>query len=96
MIHSNSKSCFLLAILAHYCLVSCEDLPVFSSVVPEFSLDPGSLLRFQLQGGISSSRHTSVQLLLRTRSASGTLLALGSRRSGHYLVLEVSQSHDTV
>lgn len=77
-------------------LVSCEALPVFSSVVPEFSLDPGSLLRFQLQGGLSSSRHTSVQLLVRTRTASGTLLALGSRRAGHYLVLEVSQSRAKV
>lgn len=69
---------------------------MFSSVVPEFSLDPGSLLRFQLQGGSSSSRHTSVQLLLRTRTASGTLLALGSRLAGHYLVLEVSQSQAKV
>lgn len=86
----------MLAILAHDLSVSCEALPVFSSVVPEFSLDPGSLLRFQLQGGISSSRHTSVQMLLRTRSASGTLLALASRQSGHYLVLEVSQSHALV
>lgn len=69
---------------------------MFSSVVPEFSLDPGSRLRFQLQGGSSSSRQTSVQLLLRTRAASGTLLALASRRVGHYLVLEVSQSQAEV
>lgn len=64
---------------------------MFSSVVPEFSLEPGSLLRFQLRGGSSSSRHTHVQLLLRTRIASGTLLALASHQAGHYIILEVGQ-----
>lgn len=85
-------SVFLWATLVHELSVSCEDLPVFSSVIPEFSLDTDSLLRFSLQGGSGSSLHTSIQLLLRTRSAWGTLVAVGSRVAGHSLILEVSQS----
>lgn len=59
------------------------------AAIPEFSLGSGSALRFHLRGG-GSSRHTSVQLLVRTRAASGTLLAVSSPSAEEYIVLEVS------
>lgn len=62
------------------------------SAVPEFSFDSGSAVRFQLRGGGSSSRRTNIQLLLRTRAASGTLLSVTSREAGESIVLEVGQS----
>lgn len=61
------------------------------SAIPEFSFDSGSMVRFQLRGG-GSSRRTNIQLLLRTRSTSGTLLSVTSREASEYIVLEVSQS----
>lgn len=63
-----------------------------SSAVPEFSFDSGSAVRFQLRGGGGSSRHNNIQLLLRTRAVSGTLLSVTSREAGEYIVLEVGQS----
>lgn len=61
------------------------------AAIPEFSFGLGSVLRFHLRGG-GSSRHTSVQLLVRTRAQSGTLLAVSSPSGEEYLVLEVSPS----
>lgn len=60
-----------------------------SPAVPEFSFDSGSGVRYQLRGG-GGSRHTHVQLLLRTRETSGTLLSVTSREASEYIVLEVS------
>lgn len=59
------------------------------SAIPEFSFDSGSVIHFQLRGG-GSSRHTSVQLFVRTRAASGTLLAVASSTPPEFIVLEVS------
>lgn len=61
------------------------------AAIPEFSFGSGSVLRFRLRGG-GSSRHTSVQLLVRTRAPSGTLLAVSSPSGEEYIVLEVSLS----
>uniref|UniRef100_H3D609 Si:dkey-22o22.2 n=1 Tax=Tetraodon nigroviridis TaxID=99883 RepID=H3D609_TETNG len=65
------------------------------AAVPEFSFGSGSLLRLGLRGG-GSSRHTSVQLLVRTRAPSGTLLAASSPSAREYVVLEVSEGHLSV
>lgn len=53
-------------------------------------METGGVMRFQLRGG-GSSRRTSVQLLLRTRAASGVLVSVATRDSSEYIVLEVSQ-----
>lgn len=57
--------------------------------MPEFSFDSGSVVRFQLRGG-GISRRTNIQLLVRTRATSGTLLSVTSRETNEYIVLEVS------
>ncbi|XP_030606404.1 neural-cadherin [Archocentrus centrarchus] len=64
-------------------------------VMPEFSFDSRSAVRFQLRGG-GSSRRTSIQLLLRTRATSGTLLSATSREADEYIVLEISEGHISV
>ncbi|KAM9851671.1 neural-cadherin [Aulostomus maculatus] len=86
--------------LADWGSFSCECHPGYSGhkcdrAVPELSFDSGSVVRFQLRGG-GSSRRTSVQLLLRTRAASGTLLSVTSREASEYIVLEVTEGHLTV
>ncbi|CAB1413810.1 unnamed protein product [Pleuronectes platessa] len=82
--------------LADWGSFSCECHPGYTghkcdTVVPEFSLDSGSIVRFQLRGG-GSSRRTDVQMLLRTRAASGTLLSVTSREASEFIVLEASPS----
>nr|XP_020510259.1 LOW QUALITY PROTEIN: neural-cadherin-like [Labrus bergylta] len=62
---------------------------------PEFSFDAGSAVRYQLRGG-GSSRRTHVQLLLRTRAPSGTLLSVMSREANEYIVLEIAEGHLSV
>lgn len=47
------------------------------------------MLRYQLRGG-GSPRRTHIQLMLRTRSSSGTLLSMMSRGANEYIILEVS------
>lgn len=47
------------------------------------------MLRYQLRGG-GSPRRTHIQLLLRTRSSSGTLLSMTSHGANEYIILEVS------
>ncbi|XP_034029812.1 neural-cadherin [Thalassophryne amazonica] len=88
-----------------YCLAdggsfSCECHPGYSGhkcdrAVPEFSLDPGSVVRYQLRGS-GSSRQTNIQMLLRTRATSGTLLSVTSRDSSEYIVLAVMEGHLSV
>lgn len=63
--------------------------PPHLEAVPESSFDSNSVMRFQLRGG-GSSRRTNIQLLLRTRAMSGTLLSVASRDASEYIVLEVS------
>uniref|UniRef100_A0A3B4Z992 Neural-cadherin-like n=1 Tax=Stegastes partitus TaxID=144197 RepID=A0A3B4Z992_9TELE len=63
--------------------------------VPEFSFDSGSVVRFQLRGG-GSSRRTNIQLLLRTRATSGTLLSVASREASEYIILEIVEGHISV
>ncbi|KAE8277625.1 Neural-cadherin Cadherin-N [Larimichthys crocea] len=63
--------------------------------VPEFSFDSGSVVRYQLRGG-GSSRRTNIQLLLRTRATSGSLLSVTSREANEYIVLEVMEGHLSV
>lgn len=69
----------------------CVVLSFVLAAVPEFSFDSRSAVRLQLRGG-GSSRRTDIQLLLRTRAASGTLLSMTSQEPNEYIVLEVSPS----
>nr|XP_061812727.1 neural-cadherin-like [Nerophis lumbriciformis] len=83
--------------LADWGAFSCECHPGYSghkcdSVLPEFSLDSNSALRFHLRGG-SNSRRTNIQMLLRTRATSGTLLSVTSREANKYIVLEIAEGH---
>ncbi|XP_061573337.1 neural-cadherin, partial [Cololabis saira] len=86
--------------LADWGSFSCECHPGYSGhkcdkALPEFSLDSNSVVRFQLRGG-GSSRRTSIQMLLRTRATSGTLLSAASREANEYIVLEVIEGHISV
>ncbi|AWP15835.1 putative neural-cadherin-like [Scophthalmus maximus] len=86
--------------LADWGSFSCECRPGYTGhkcdgVVPEFSFDSGSVVRYQLRGG-GSSRRTNIQLLLRTRAASGTLLSVTSREANEYMVLEITDGHLSV
>ncbi|XP_029306921.1 neural-cadherin [Cottoperca gobio] len=86
--------------LADWGSFSCACHPGYTghkcdSVVPEFSFDSDSVVRYQLRGG-GSARRTSVQLLLRTRAASGTLLSVTSREAHEYIVLEIVDGHLSV
>ncbi|GLD53269.1 neural-cadherin-like protein, partial [Lates japonicus] len=86
--------------LADWGSFSCECHPGYTGhkcdkAVPEFSFDSGSVVRYQLRGG-ASSRRTNVQLLLRTRSTSGTLLSVTSREANEYIVLEIMEGHLSV
>ncbi|KAI3360564.1 hypothetical protein L3Q82_002285 [Scortum barcoo] len=79
---------------------SCECHPGYTGhkcdrAVPEFSFDSGSVVRYQLRGG-GSSRRTNVQLLLRTRATSGTLLSVTSREANEYIVMEIAEGHLSV
>nr|XP_046255492.1 neural-cadherin [Scatophagus argus] len=86
--------------LADWGSFSCECHPGYTGhkcdgAVPEFSFDSGSVVRYQLRGG-GSSRRTNIQLLLRTRNTSGTLLAVTSREASEYIILEVMEGHLSV
>ncbi|XP_051921985.1 neural-cadherin [Hippocampus zosterae] len=87
--------------LADWGSFSCECHPGHSghkcdTVVPEFSLDSNSVLRFHLRAGGSTNRRTNIQLLLRTRATSGTLLSVMSREADEYIVLEIAEGHLSV
>lgn len=60
-----------------------------NTALPDWSFEPGSVLRYQLRGG-GSPRWTHAQLMLRTRATSGSLLSMTSRDANEYIVLEVS------
>uniref|UniRef100_A0AAY4BAX3 Uncharacterized protein n=1 Tax=Denticeps clupeoides TaxID=299321 RepID=A0AAY4BAX3_9TELE len=73
---------------------SCDCHPGYSGhkcdkALPEWSFENDSMVRYQLRGG-GSPRRTHVQLLLRTRTSSGTLLSMTSRDSNEFIVLEVN------
>ncbi|MBN3295370.1 CADN protein, partial [Amia calva] len=76
---------------------SCDCHPGYSGhkcdkALPEWSFEKESLLRYQLRGG-GSPRRTQAQLLLRTRTASGTLLSMASRDTQEYVVMEIMDGH---
>ncbi|KAF3692423.1 Neural-cadherin Cadherin-N [Channa argus] len=77
--------------LADWGSFSCECLPGYTG----HKCDKGSAVRYQLRGG-GSSRRTNIQLLLRTRSASGTLVSVTSREASEYIVLEIMEGHLSV
>ncbi|XP_041101476.1 neural-cadherin-like [Polyodon spathula] len=54
---------------------------------PEWSFEKNSLIRYQ-QRVAGSPRRTQIQLLVRTRSPSGTLLSMASRDASEYIILE--------
>ncbi|XP_067093535.1 neural-cadherin [Osmerus mordax] len=79
---------------------SCDCRPGYSGhkcdkALPEWSFDQDSMLRYQLRGG-GSPRRTHLQLLLRTRSASGTLLSMTSRDANEFIILEIVDGHLSV
>ncbi|CAL8258805.1 unnamed protein product [Boreogadus saida] len=79
---------------------SCDCLPGYTGhkcdqVVPEWSLDQDSVLRYQLRGG-GSPRRTHAQFLLRTRASTGTLLSVTSRDGSEYIILEITEGHLSV
>nr|XP_015212998.1 PREDICTED: neural-cadherin-like isoform X3 [Lepisosteus oculatus] len=76
---------------------SCDCHPGYSGhkcdkALPEWSFEKDSVLRYQLRGG-GSARRTHAQLLLRTRTPSGTLLSMTSRDSNEYIVMEMVDGH---
>ncbi|XP_077577604.1 neural-cadherin [Stigmatopora nigra] len=82
--------------LADWGAFSCECHPgraghKCDAVVPEFSLDSESILRFHVGGAMGDGRRTDVQLLLRTRATSGTLLSVTSREAHQSVVLEIAE-----
>ncbi|XP_017279259.1 neural-cadherin [Kryptolebias marmoratus] len=86
--------------LADWGSFSCECRPGYTGhkcdrAVAESSFDANSMMRFQLRGG-GSSRRTNIQLLLRTRATSGTLLSVASRDANEYIVLEITEGHLSV
>ncbi|XP_062393955.1 neural-cadherin [Sardina pilchardus] len=79
---------------------SCDCHPGYSGhkcekVLPDWSFEPGSVLRYQLRGG-GSPRWTHAQLLLRTRATSGSLLSMTSRDANEYIILEIADGHLSV
>uniref|UniRef100_A0A3P8XWP9 Uncharacterized protein n=1 Tax=Esox lucius TaxID=8010 RepID=A0A3P8XWP9_ESOLU len=79
---------------------SCDCHPGFSGhrcdrALAEWSFERDSVLRYQLRGG-GSPRRTHTQLLLRTRSSSGTLLSMTSRDANEYIVLEIAEGYLSV
>uniref|UniRef100_W5L865 Si:dkey-22o22.2 n=1 Tax=Astyanax mexicanus TaxID=7994 RepID=W5L865_ASTMX len=79
---------------------SCDCHPGYSGhkcekVLPEWSFDKESMLRYQLRGG-GSPRRTHAQLLLRTRSSSGSLLSMSSRDSNEFIILQVIDGYLSV
>ncbi|XP_077376416.1 neural-cadherin isoform X1 [Festucalex cinctus] len=74
---------------------SCQCVPGYSGQqceeeVPEYSFDGHSHVRYQLASPLPA-RRTSVQVLVRTRKHSSTLLSLSSREQSEYLRLEILQ-----
>uniref|UniRef100_A0A8C7LXV5 Si:dkey-22o22.2 n=1 Tax=Oncorhynchus kisutch TaxID=8019 RepID=A0A8C7LXV5_ONCKI len=79
---------------------SCDCHPGYSGhkcdiALPEWSFVRDSMLRYQLRGG-GSPRRTHIQLLLRTRSSTGTLLSMTSRDANEYIILEIVDGHLSV
>ncbi|XP_029694384.1 neural-cadherin-like [Takifugu rubripes] len=86
--------------LADWGSFSCDCYPGYTgqkcdTAIPEFSFDSGSVVHFHFRGG-GSSRHTSIQLFVRTRAASGTLLAVASSTPTEFIVLEIAEGHLSV
>ncbi|XP_076827668.1 neural-cadherin [Brachyhypopomus gauderio] len=78
---------------------SCECHPGYSGhkcdkVLPEWSFEEDSVLRYQLRGG-ASPRVTQAQLLLRTRASAGSLFSMSSRNS-EFIILEIADGCLTV
>uniref|UniRef100_UPI003AAF7EDE neural-cadherin n=1 Tax=Centroberyx gerrardi TaxID=166262 RepID=UPI003AAF7EDE len=81
--------------LADWGSFSCDCHPGYTghkcdTALPEWSFDSDSVIRYQLRGG-GSPRRTNIQLLLRTRASSGTLLSVTSREADEYIVLEIME-----
>ncbi|KAM3873528.1 neural-cadherin [Diretmus argenteus] len=86
--------------LADWGSFSCDCQPGYTGhkcdqVLPEWSFAPDSVVRYQLRGA-GSPRQTNIQILLRTRAASGILLSMTSREANEYVVLEIVGGHLSV
>uniref|UniRef100_F6UJH5 Uncharacterized protein n=1 Tax=Ornithorhynchus anatinus TaxID=9258 RepID=F6UJH5_ORNAN len=76
---------------------SCSCQPGYTGakcdkVLPEWSFGRDSWLRFKLKGPLSAHQ-THVQLMVRTRASSGTLLSLASAAGPGHIRLEVVNGH---
>ncbi|XP_019740005.1 neural-cadherin [Hippocampus comes] len=74
---------------------SCQCVPGYSGQqceeeVPEYSFDGHSYVRYQLASPLPA-RRTAVQILVRTRKHSSTVLSLSSREQSEYVRLEICQ-----
>ncbi|XP_056317982.1 LOW QUALITY PROTEIN: neural-cadherin [Danio aesculapii] len=74
---------------------SCQCIPGYSGhqcekEVPEYSFDGRSHIHFQLAFTLPA-RHTQVQVLVRTRKRSSSILSLLSKEQNEYLRLEIYQ-----
>ncbi|KAI4878079.1 hypothetical protein NFI96_007467 [Prochilodus magdalenae] len=74
---------------------SCQCMPGYSGhqceqEVPEYSFDGRSHVHYQLSGPLSA-RHMQVQVLIRTRKHSSSILSLLSAQQSEYLRLEIFQ-----
>nr|XP_057932731.1 neural-cadherin isoform X2 [Doryrhamphus excisus] len=74
---------------------SCQCVPGYTGQqcedeVPEYSLDGHSHVRYQLASPLPA-RRTAVQVLVRTRKHSSTVLSLSSTQQSEYLRLEICQ-----
>uniref|UniRef100_A0A8C1J1L8 Si:ch211-186j3.6 n=1 Tax=Cyprinus carpio TaxID=7962 RepID=A0A8C1J1L8_CYPCA len=74
---------------------SCQCIPGYSGhqcekEVPEYSFDGRSHIHFQLAFTLPA-RHTQVQVLVRTRKHSSSILSLLSKEQNEYLKLEIYQ-----
>ncbi|XP_061620755.1 neural-cadherin [Phyllopteryx taeniolatus] len=74
---------------------SCQCVPGYSGQqcdeeVPEYSFEGHSHVRYQLASPLPA-RRTAVQILVRTRKHSSTVLSLSSREQSEYLRLEICQ-----
>ncbi|XP_062848374.1 neural-cadherin [Trichomycterus rosablanca] len=79
---------------------SCDCHPGYTGhkcdkALSEWSFQKDSMLRYQLRRGLNP-RKTYVQLLIRTRTSSGSLLSMSSRDANEFIILEIIEGYLSV